>query len=82
MSDLQELIRELSDRKMTRKQFLTLIGGSLLGTISIFRLLQSINTPEGADLAHSHRGVFGEHEYGHPETADIARRRFDEEVFG
>jgi hypothetical protein len=81
MSDLKELIRELSDREMTRKQFLALVGGSFLGTIGIFRLLQSISTPAD-DLAHGDRGVFGEREYGHPEAPKVAHKHFDEDVFG
>ncbi len=83
MSDLKQLIRELSDRQMTRKQFLTLVGGSFLGTIGLFRFLQAVNTPEPTDLAHTDRGVFGEREYGHvPLSAKDAHKSFDEDVFG
>ena len=59
MSDLKQLITELANRPMTRKQFLALVGGSFLGMIGFFRFLESINTP---NLATSDRGVFGEKE--------------------
>ena len=81
MSDLKQLIHELANRPMTRKQFLAHVGGSFLGMIGFFRFLQSVNTP---DLATSDRGVFGEKEYGHPETANKAAKAksFDSEAFG
>lgn len=82
MSDLRQLISELSDRKMTRKQFLTLVGGSFLGMMGIFRFLQEVSTPDD-DLATSDRGVFGEKEYGHTTaTSGGKTRNFDEDAFG
>jgi hypothetical protein len=84
MSDLRKLIGELSDREMTRKLFLALVGGGFLGMIGIFRFLQEASTP---DLANSDRGVFGEKEYGHQETAkaaatDAKPKTFNQDVFG
>jgi len=82
MSDLRQLINELSKRQVSRKQFLALVSGSFLGMIGFFRVLQSLNTP---DLATSDRGVFGEKEYGHPEPSVIAtakKKGFSEDVFG
>lgn len=82
MSDLKELIHELSHRQMTRKQFLALVGGSFLGILGVFRLLELVNMPKD-NLAHSDKAVFGEGEYGHPPgQPSKAHKRFDEEVFG
>jgi hypothetical protein len=62
MSDLKGLIRELSQREMTRKQFIVLVGGSFLGMFGFFRLLQQISTPgfRGGDP-----NAFGAKDYGH-----------------
>lgn len=80
MSDLRQLITELSNREMTRKQFLTLVGGSFLGMMGFFRFMQSISTP---GLADSNLGVFGEKEYGHEKVAAASKaRKYDEDVFG
>lgn len=81
MSDLRQLVKELSDRKMTRKQFLALVGGSFLGMMGIFRFLQEVSTPDN-DLATSDRGVFGEKEYGHVDSIPNKKQRFDQDVFG
>lgn len=79
MSDLKKLVSELSQREMTRKQFLLLVGGSLVGMLGIFRFFQAINMPGAESLATSDRGVFGEREYGHiPKKV----KHFDEDVFG
>lgn len=80
MSDLRQLVTELSDRKMTRKQFLGLVGGSFLGMMGFFRFLQEVSTPD--DLATSDRGVFGEKEYGHVDSVPNKKQRFDQDVFG
>ncbi len=82
MSDLKQIVLELSKRKISRKQFLVLVGGNFLGMISIFRVLQDLNTPE---LVKSDKGVFGEREYGHPDPIDVAKvkaKSFSEDVFG
>lgn len=78
MSDLKQLISELANRPMTRKQFLALVGGSFLGMMGFFRFLETINTP---DLANSDRGVFGEKEYGHVDKF-AKNKSFDNEAFG
>jgi hypothetical protein len=80
MSDLRQLVAELSDRKMTRKQFLALVGGSFLGMMGFFRFLQEVSTPD--DLSTSDRGVFGEKEYGHIDSVPNKKQRFDQDVFG
>ncbi len=82
MSDLRRLISELSKREMTRKQFLALVSGSFLGLMSLFRFLQTVNTPD--DLATSDRGVFGEKEYGHTEQppGEKSKGYNSEDVFG
>lgn len=80
MSDLRQLVRELSERQMTRKQFLALVGGSFLGMVGFFRFLQESSTP---DLATSDHGVFGEKEYGHVEAARAKPKGYNsEDVFG
>lgn len=81
MSDLRQLVIELSDRKMTRKQFLALVGGSFLGMMGFFRFLQEVSTPDD-NLATSDRGVFGEKEYGHVDSVPAKKQRFDGDVFG
>ena len=82
MIDLEQLAAKVAKREITRKEFLILTGGSFLGMVSIFRILQNINTPE---LAKSDKGVFGEREYGHPDPVDVAKvkaKSFNEDVFG
>jgi len=82
MKDLSQLIAELSARQLSRKQFLVLVGGSFLGMIGVFRVLQAMNTP---DLAHSDKGVFGEKEYGHVpgSTRKVAAKGYSsEDAFG
>lgn len=80
MNDLKQLIDELSKREVSRKQFLVLAGGSFLGMIGLFRVMQSLSTP---DLAKSDRGVFGEREYGRPGSGAIVETKsFSEDVFG
>jgi hypothetical protein len=84
LSDLGELITELTKRKMSRKQFMVLVGGSFLGMIGFFRVLQAINTPD-YDLAHKRRGVFGEMEYGYPGDDEIKKAQakgFSQDAFG
>jgi len=87
VSDLKDIIDELSKRELSRRQFLKLTGSSFLGMLGVFHLLQSLNTPEQR-LATSHREVFGEREYGHPSDEEIKQagklqaKRFDEDVFG
>lgn len=82
MSDLREIALELSKRKISRKQFLVLVGGNFLGMISIFRVLQDLSTPE---LVKTDKGTFGEREYGHPDPVTVAKvkaKSFSEDVFG
>jgi predicted acyltransferase len=82
MKDLSQLIAELSARQLSRKQFLVLVGGSFLGMIGVFRVLQAMNTP---DLANSDRGVFGEKEYGHTagDNYKVAAKGYNsEDAFG
>jgi hypothetical protein len=82
MSDLKQIAVELSKRKISRKQFLVLIGGNILGMISIFRILQDLNTPE---MVKTDNGTFGEHEYGHPDPIEVAKvkaKSFSQDVFG
>ena len=88
MSDLKDIIDVLSKKELSRLEFLKLTGGSFLGMLGVFHVLQSLNTPE-QKLATSHREVFGEREYGHPSDEEIKRakklqqnKRFDEDVFG
>jgi hypothetical protein len=92
MRELREVVDVLAKKELTRKQFLTLVGGSFAGMIGGFQLLQLLNTPANRDdnLATSNKEVFGEREYGHPEPEEIKRaarlqaktKRFDEDVFG
>lgn len=82
MHDLKRIIRELSRRDVTRKQFIVLVCASFVGMISIFRILQDMNTPE---LATSTKGVFGEREYGRPDAIDVAKAKaesFGRSLFG
>ena len=79
MTDLKQLLRELSQKEVTRKQFLLILGGSFFGVASFFRILQSVNTPE---LANSDRGVFGEKEYGHTGGKLPQKGYNSEDVFG
>jgi hypothetical protein len=82
MIDLEQLAAKVAKREITRKEFLVLTGGSFLGMISIFRVLQNLNTPE---LVNSDKGVFGEHEYGHPDPVEVAKvkaKGFSQDVFG
>jgi hypothetical protein len=87
VSDLKDIIDVLSTKELSRRQFLKLTGGSFLGMLGVFRVLQSLNTPEQR-LATSHREVFGEREYGHPSEEEIKQAKklqpksFDEDVFG
>lgn len=84
MSKLQEDMAELSKKELSRKQFLGAVGGSFLGMIGVFRVLQALNTPE-PDLATSHQEVFGEREYGYsdkPSTPAASPQQFDQDVFG
>lgn len=86
MSDLRHIIVVLSKKEISRKQFLELVGGSFLGMIGVFRILQALDTP-APNLAKSHKEVFGEREYGHPsereiEAAKASAKKFDEDVFG
>lgn len=62
MKDLTQLIAQLSERQLSRKQFLTVVGGSFLGILGIFRVLQALNTP---NLAQGSPVVYGEGEYGY-----------------
>jgi hypothetical protein len=91
MRELREVVDALTEKEMSRKQFLALVGGSFAGMIGGFQLLQMLNTPANRDdnLATSNKEVFGEREYGHPEPEEIkrtartqAKKRFDEDVFG
>jgi hypothetical protein len=90
MRELKDVADMLAKKELSRKQFLSMVGGSFLGMISGFQVLQSLNTPNNKDddLATSNRQVFGEREYGHPGPEEIDRakkvqaRRFDEDVFG
>lgn len=70
MSDLRQIISELSTRQMTRKQFLGVVGGSILGMVGVFRFLQAVNTPP---TTNNSRGFFGEKEYGHTDTVAQAK---------
>jgi hypothetical protein len=88
VSDLREVIDKLSKRELSRKQFIAMVGGSFLGMLGVFRIMQALNTPAEANLAKSHREVFGEREYGHPSDDEIHQAKklqaktFDEDVFG
>lgn len=90
MRELKDVADMLAKKELSRKQFLSMVGGSFVGMISGFQVLQSINTPinKDDDLATSNRQVFGEREYGHPGPEKINQakkaqaRRFDEDVFG
>ena len=82
MSDLNELLGELKDKKVSRAQFLAIVAGSTLGVGGLFRVLQQANTP---DLAESDKGVFGEREYGHVEGDNPKSNKYtynSEDVFG
>lgn len=82
MSDLKQLIIALSTKKMDRKQFLTLAGGSFLGMIGFFHILQSLNTP---DMIQNEGQAFGDKEYGRPGTEEVAKAKaksFSADVFG
>jgi len=72
MRDLKQLIAELSERPVTRRQFLGIVAGSFLGVSGFLRYIQDISTPapETNDLASSDFGVFGEREYGYPVDAE------------
>jgi hypothetical protein len=80
VSDLKKLVAELSQKEITRKQFLAIVAGSLLGVGGLFRVLQSASTP---DLANSDRGVFGEREYGNTSGEKPKQKGYNsEDVFG
>lgn len=82
MIDLEQLAAKLAKREITRREFLILTGGSFLGMISAFRILQNLNTP---DLAKSDKGLFGEGEYGRPDPVEVARAKvkgFGQDMFG
>lgn len=79
MTDLKQLIAELSKKQVTRKQFLAILGGSFLGIAGFFRAMQSVSTP---DLATSDRGVFGEKEYGHTDRPKEHKPFGSGDVFG
>ena len=82
MIDLEQLAARVAKREITRKEFLILTGGSFLGMISVFRVLQNLNTP---DLAKSDKGVFGEGEYGNPDPVEVAKVKakcFGQDMFG
>lgn len=82
MIDLEQLAARVAKRKITRKEFLILTGGSFLGMISVFRVLQNLNTP---DLAKSDKGLFGEGEYGRPDPVEVAKvkaKGFGQDMFG
>ena len=84
MSDLKRIATEISEKEMSRGQFLGAVGGSFLGMIGVFSVIQALNTPD-SDLANKHENVFGEREYGHTD-GDLgntkAPKKFDEDVFG
>lgn len=90
MRELKDVADMLAKKELSRKQFLSMVGGSFVGMISGFQVLQALNTPNSNDdnLATSNRQVFGEREYGHPgpEKIEKAKKqqaaRFDEDVFG
>lgn len=80
MSDLKKLVAELSQKEITRKQFLAIMASSVFGVGGLFRVLQSANTP---DLASSDRGVFGEREYGNTNDGKPGQKGYNsEDVFG
>lgn len=84
MSDLKRIATEISEKEMSRGQFLGAVGGSFLGMLGVFSIIQAINTPE-SDLANKNENVFGEREYGHPDGGigkAKAPKKFDEDVFG
>lgn len=72
MRDLKQLIAELSEKQVTRGQFLGMVAGSFLGVGGFLRYIQDISTPPAVtnDLASSDFGVFGEREYGYPVDAE------------
>lgn len=85
MGNLKKTITDVSNTELTRKQFLGLVGASLLGMMGTFHAVQTLSTPND-DLATSHDQVFGEREYGYTDdtgalVADDAPR-FDQDVFG
>ena len=62
MKDLKQIVSDASDKELTRKQFLGVIGAGLVGVTGALGMLQDMSTP---DLASSDTGAFGEREYGH-----------------
>jgi hypothetical protein len=86
MSDFKQGLTILSKKELSRKQFLEVVGGSFLGMVGVFRILQALDTPE-PDLATSDKEVFGEREYGHTsqsssKATDTNTPKFDEDAFG
>ncbi len=62
MKDLKKIVSEASEKELTRKQFLGVVGAGLVGAVSAFGVMQELSTP---DLANRDTGAFGELEYGH-----------------
>ena len=85
MSDLKQLIIQLSTKEMSRKQFLTLAAGSFLGVIGFFHIRQSLSTP---DMTQGEAGAFGDKDYGHTGSdvlgaaAEARKKSFSMDSFG
>jgi hypothetical protein len=82
MDDFKKIATEISEREMSRGQFLGAVGGSFLGVIGVLNVIQALNTPE-PNLANGNKDVFGEREYGHTGGPDASSpKKFDEGSFG
>ena len=57
----------LLNRKVSRKQFLGVVGAALLGMVGLLRVTEQVlngHMEGGEDLASSEQGLFGERRYG------------------
>jgi len=80
MRDLRQVISDLSQKKVTRKEFLIGVGGSFLGMLGIFRLFEVMNLPEGDDSDPAEQELaFGEKEYGGAFIGSDVRDKKDED---
>lgn len=84
MGDLKKALEDLSQQRITRQQFLIMVGSSIFGMVGVLRLLQELNTPNGTDLSRADKGVFGEREYGHTTQKKVTKSPpgFGKDAFG